>query len=394
MIGVVNTIAQFAKESIQEFKDFERFYSAENNDYRRLVFYAESSIFYRYYEDYIEYILQNSKLGISYITSQPDDEIFKLRDPHIRPFYFKHMLSAVFRKLDSKVLVLANPDLNNSYMKRAPDPVQHVLVFRGISSTHQGYRTAAFDHYDCLLCVGQYQIDEIRKREELYKLRAKELILTGYPLAERLQRQYQIYEQSAGKRQRKLCLIAPTWAPMLPESSIMDNCIETLIEKLKDKPFDVWIRPHPEYLKRNVGRINNLRKLLAATANVSLQTDLSSMECLFEADVLITDHSSIAIDYSLATGRPVVYIDTPTRTDNPEWQKLGLEPVENAYRDKLGKRLALSEVGNIAAEVEYLLDHPAEFSAKIPQLRDELVAHWQCAAEVGGRHILKLCGEE
>ena len=44
----------------------------------------------------------------------------------------------------------------------------------------------AVDNYDTVFCIGDFQIDEIRRQEELYHTKEKNLVVAGYPLLETL----------------------------------------------------------------------------------------------------------------------------------------------------------------------------------------------------------------
>ena len=64
------------KEQIKKEKeDYKRFFKVVN---KHLVFYSESNGFYKYYKGIIEYILNNTNIIIHYITSDYNDNIFKL----------------------------------------------------------------------------------------------------------------------------------------------------------------------------------------------------------------------------------------------------------------------------------------------------------------------------
>ncbi|MBS1993215.1 MAG: CDP-glycerol glycerophosphotransferase family protein [Cyanobacteria bacterium SZAS LIN-3] len=383
-----NIIGQ-AKDTAFEFSELERLMALEKK-VRRLVFYGESEIQYRYYEDYIDYLLAHWDYDICYISSHRQDPILSDKRPRIKSFYIKNLLNTAFSRLDSQVLVLANPDINNGPIKRAPSPVHHVHAFRGIASTHQGYRLGAFDHYDSLLMIQQYQVDEVRKAEELYKLPAKQLPVIGYPLTERIWREHQEFaRQNAVARERPVCLVAPTW-DAASRTSMLDVCPDEMIDRFGRCPFEVWLRPHPEYVKRFPDRMAKVEKACARTSNVRTKLELGSMQCLHQADILVTDHSTISMDYVLGTERPVVFINTPARVDNPEWTKLGLEPVENSYRSKLGAQLELTELDQLESTLKASFGDRESFGRTIPALRDELIGNWQKAAEVGGNYILGL----
>jgi len=387
MLG--NLINQ-AKDTAFEFSELERLMALDKNA-RRLVIYGESEIQFRYYEDYVEYLLANSDYDICYISSQRQDPIFNDKRSRIKPFYIKNLLSTAFSRLDSKVLMIANPDLDNGPIKRAPAPVHHVYVFRGIASVHQAYRLHAFDNYDSLLTVQQYQVDEVRKTEEIYKLKAKELPVVGYPLTERIYRDHQKYVAANGavKKKKPICLVAPTW-DSASRSSMFDVCLNETVESLAKSDFEVWLRPHPEYVKRFPDRMEKIEKACKKTKNVMTKLELGSMYCLHEADIVVTDHSSISMDYVLGTERPVVFVNTPLRVDNPEVGRLGLEPVENTYRSRLGKELSVAQLPQINDALQESFAGREAFKASVPALRDELIANWQKAPEVGGQYILSL----
>lgn len=378
----------------REFSEFERLFSTENHKLRRLVFFAENSIYFRYYEDYIEQILKNTDLQICYITSDPNDKLFSDRPARLVPFYIKNLLAGTFAKLDSDVVVMTTPDLGTGSIKRAPSPVHHVYAFHGISSTHQYYRPGAFDNYDSILCIGQYQIDEILQTEAIYSLRRKELVLTGYPLVERLYRQHQEFNNSRAQEmdRKPVCLIAPSWWWVSPSSSIMENLIEQILESVGNKDWQVWLRPHPEYLKRYRKRVEKICKMIERYKNVSMQMELSSMQCMHEADVLVTDHSTIAMDFYLAMEKPVLFVDTPLHVGNPEFEKVGLEPVENTYRSIMGARVSPAHVDNISERIEELIRNRQKFASGVPAVRSQLLANWQKAAMIGAEHIARKCG--
>jgi YidC/Oxa1 family membrane protein insertase len=285
------------------------------------------------------------------------------------------------------------PYLNSGIIKRAAAPVHHIYAFHSISSTHKKYLPAAFDNYDTVFCVGQYHIDEIRKTEEFFKLPPKNLILTGYPLVERLYNEHLQYQSKniSSISKRPFCLIAPScwWVPY--PSSIIDKQIDQIINVMSDTKYDVIIRPHPEHLKRFSKTIKKIEQAVAKTKNISLQRDLSSLSCLHEADVLITDHSGIAMEYALSTERPVLFIDTPMPPQNPNTTKIGLPVIEDLYRNRIGTSLSVDKIKEIPDQLDMLLSQQKQFSLTVPQIRAELIANWGLSAKIGGDFIISQC---
>ena len=90
------------------------------------------------------------------------------------------------------MVVMTMPDLENYHIKRSyvRKDAEYVYMFHYPLSTHMVLHTGALDHYDTILCVGEFQFAERRKQEELYHLPQKKLVLCGYGQLEKLQDAY------------------------------------------------------------------------------------------------------------------------------------------------------------------------------------------------------------
>lgn len=388
---MLQSILGFFQKTQREFADMERLFADENKASRKLVFYSERDIYYRYYEGYIEAILANSDLDVCYISSDINDPIFQSDNKRIKSYFIKNLLSAVFSRLDCKVLVMTAADLNSGSIKRAPDPVHHLYVFHAISSVHQSYRRSAFDFYDTVFCIAPYQVDELRKMEEVYSLKKKNLIVTGYPLAEKIYNEHQTYKSNkAPSPQNTTCLIAPTWGP----SSIMEHCIDALIDSLAGSEISAWVRPHPEFVKREPQRMKAIKSKIEKTKNIKLQLSLGTFDLLHQTDVLITDHSGISREYALCTERPVIFIETPLRVDNPQWAELDMVPVENTCRNQMGVCVKLEDIPKIASIIRETQAREDDYRKQIIELREKLVSNWQHSSEIGAKYVIDLCKAE
>ncbi len=386
---MIKAISSFVSDAIFEMSEYERLFLPKNKSLRCLTFYAENALYLRYYEDYIRHILTNSRLDICYISSDRKDPIFSDTPSRVYPFYIKNTLSSVLSKLDARALVLSTPDLGKGLFKSASKKTEHIYTFRGVSSTHQSYKLEAFHKYDTVFCVGQYQIDEIRATENAYDLPAKTLVLVGYPLTERIHRDN--LQWNKPRNSIPICLIAPTWDYKKPSSSILDNCLKELLEALTGPDYVVWLRPHPEFVKRYPRKILAIESLIKHYKNVELKLNLCSLECLHEADFLITDHSTISVDFALGTERPVLFINTPVRVDNPQMHKIAIQPVENIFRSQLGVCLEMHELRRTKEALKELRNSLPDFKESIPELRHALIANWQQAAAIGGNYIINVC---
>ena len=88
-----------------------------------------------------------------------------------------------------------------------------------------------------------------------------------------------------------------------------------------------------------------------------------------QSDVLITDWSGIAYEFAYKTRRPTLFVDTPMKVINPEWQKIDLVPTDISFRNEVGVSVALADViAKAGAAVADMLARPDAFAAKIDTL--------------------------
>lgn len=373
---------------IREIKDCLKFFKLDKNS-KRLAFYSENRIYYKYYEGFINSVLSSSDLDICYITSDIKDPMLNHPNDRIKPFYINKLLAFFFSILDCKVMVMTMPDLQKFHIKRSTHNVHYVYVFHAIMSTHMAYREGAFDHYDTMFCVGQHHVDEIRETEEIYKLNCKKLVEVGYPLLEKMHQDYRNYLQKTApdpKPDKKMILIAPSWF----ENNILETCVEEIGEKLLEAGYKVIVRPHPEFVKRKGQIVEAIAKKFAGKQDFELELNLISNESFYKADALITDWSGIAFEFSFGTERPVLFIDTPRKVHNPEYQRLSNEPLEVKSRKYLGKVVSPGNIGNIAEEIAEFMDNKEKYHQDIISYRQDFIFNWGKSSDVGAQALIKL----
>lgn len=378
----------FAKNpyAARERADYKRFFSVAN---KHLVFYSENNGFYKYFENVIDYLLEHTNLTIHYVTGDPNDKIFERAEKNnrIRGYYIgEKRLITLMMKMDADMVVMTMSDLENYHIKRSyvRKDTEYVYIFHYPLSTHMVLHTGALDHYDTILCVGEFQFDEIRRQEELYHLPSKKLVLCGYGQLEKLQNAYEnTPRQEHGK---KKILIAPSWQ----EGNILDSCIDDLLKELLGKGADVIVRPHPEYVKRYKGRMDAIvsRYQGYQGSDLSFELDFTTNTSIFDSDVVITDWSGTAYEFSFVTGKPSVFIDTPMKVNNPEYKKIGIEPLEIALRDQVGIRFSPDNLEKLYEKLTGLFDNMEDYRKKNLELRDKYIANYGRSGEAGGKYII------
>ena len=369
----------------REKEDYKRFFSVAN---KHLVFYSEGSGFYKYFSDVMAYLLEKSNVIIHYVTVDPDDQIFNIakKEPRIRPYYIgKTKLITLLMKMDADMVVMTCPDLDNFHLKRSyvRKDIEYVYMFHYPLSTHMVLNTGALDHYDTIFCVGAFQFDEIRAAEKLYGTPQKKLIEAGYGQLEQLHRSYTAMEKV--QRQRPKVLLAPSWQ----YDNILDSCIDPLLTELLGKGFQVVVRPHPEYMKRYKPRMDAIVERWQGHEDLTFELDFTSNNSIFDSDLLITDWSGTAYEFSFVTLRSAVFIDTTPKIHNPDYEKLGIEPLEFKLRDQVGLRVKPTEFAGLSDRLWALLQNVDGNADSIKTIRDTYISNFGTSGKAGGRYILQ-----
>lgn len=372
----------------REKADYKRFFSIGN---KHLVFYSESSGFYKYFKGVIEYILDNTNITIHYITSDPKDAIFKLAETktQIKPYYIgEKRLITMMMKMDADIVVMTMPDLENFHIKRSyvRKDIQYIFIPHSMCSLNLTMRTASIDHFDTIFCTGKHQTEETRKTEEAYNLPPKKLIDWGYCLLDEMRADYWKKQENKVEdpNRPKSVLIAPSWQ----KDNIVDSCLDEILEALRGRGYQIIVRPHPQHVRHQPERMEMLKTKFAADKDIEIQTDFSSNDTVFDADMMITDWSGIAYEYSFTTYKPVLFMDTPIKIMNPEYQRIDTEPFNIWMREILGRVVKPEDASTVGDVIDEMFAETDNYRDTIKQYAYDYVYNLDHSSEVGGKYII------
>jgi len=375
---------------LKEIAHYRRFKRLSVQD-RSIVFYAEHSGYYPYFEGIIKKLTDEYDRTLCYITSDRHDPILSNSDPRIKTFYLNRLLPFFMAFVGCKVFVMTLTDLNKFHLKRSINPVHYVYVFHALVSTHMAYRYGAFDHYDCILCAGPHQIKEIRQHEKLNNLPPKTLVEAGYYRLERIYQDYQEYvRQKPSQPDKEIILIAPSWGA----DNVLESCGEELVGLLLREGYQVIVRPHPETVKHSPGLIAQLTTKFGKSPNFTLEKSVATHDSLLRADVLICDCSGVALEYALGTERPVLFLDVPVKIKNENYRDLNIEPLELATRTKIGVIVKPEELATVPTVISQLVSAAPQYKNAIIKLREQYLFHFGKSAEIGANYVQRLISQE
>ena len=373
----------------REREDYKRFFSIVN---KHLVIYSEKSGFYKYFKGIISELLARSDMVIHYVTNDPDDVIFEVakKNPRIKPYYIslKKTISLML-KLECDMVVMTTPDLDKYYLKKSmmKKDIEYVYIPHALMSMHMGMKEGSLDAFDTIFCAGEHIKREVKATERVYGLPAKECVEFGYPLVDDLIPLGEAERKTHKTTGRKEILIAPTWN----EDNILDSCIDTMLERLLCDEYHVTVRPHPEYVKRFGQRMNAPveRWQDKVGEGLTFELDFSSNKSIYSSDLMITDWSGISFEFSFATKRPTLFVNTKMKVLNENWQKIDCTPIEITLRDEIGMSIEKSDVQNIDAIVKDTFKRSGEYEQKIEKALKAAVYNVGHSDPVGAKYILR-----
>ncbi len=377
----------FAKDpnAKREKADYKRFFSITN---KHLVFFSEKSGFYKYFENIIEALLKNTNVTIHYVTNDPNDKIFEKaeKEPKIKPYYIGPKKIITFMmKMDADIVVMTTPELDSLHIKRSyvKKDTEYIYTFHAPTSTHMCVKEDAHDNFDTIFCVGPHQVDEIREAEKVRNLKEKNLVPVGFGVIDNLIEMYDKMEKT--EKPMKQILIAPSWQ----EDNIFDSCLDEILPQLLHKGNKVIIRPHPEYVKRFKGKMDAIVEKYKNEVgdDFEIELDFSSNRTIWESDLLITDWSGIAYEFSYATKKPTLFINTTMKVLNPNYKILSCVPVEIAWKDQVGVSLEMNEVAKAGETVAELLGNPEKYSEKITEALNRNIFNIGHSGVEGAKYI-------
>ena len=187
-------------------------------------------------------------------------------------------------------------------------------------------------------------------------------------------------------KSNKTILLAPSWG----SKGTLEVCGIPLIEHLLNSDHLIYLRPHPMTLKHNQKLILEIKNIFQNNKNFILQDDLSNKEIFFQADMLITDWSGVAMEYSFGRLKPVLFINVPQKMNNPESHLLNIEPIEKSIRNKIGEIIHPDELDCINKVIDGMFKREKMFLEDIEFLRKKSVFNLGHSLEKASSRILKI----
>jgi YidC/Oxa1 family membrane protein insertase len=374
-----------------------RSYRKLSADWRNIVIYSESGQDWHFFEPLIAMLNDDLQHKVTFVTSDQGDPGLNRQHQLFKAIYIPEgfFLTLHFNMQKADVVVLTMMDLGNLQLKKSINPVHYIYLFHSLGSTHMVDHANSYDAYDSLFCVGPHHVAELRERESMQGMQARNLFEYGHPRLENLlvvAKSFQLgaTQEDSAAWTAPVVLIAPTWG----EQSIFNTCGDELTGLLLDAGYHVIVRPHYQTIQMTPEVVDKIKAKYGDRDNFEYQDRMGESDTLFRSDILISDWSAMAIEYALALEKPVLFVDLPRRIRNPDWQALGIEPQEASFRELAGDIVSPEQLAEAPEKITRLLENQQDFRQAMEKLRSQMVFNIGSSIELGAREIARLADEK
>ena len=329
---------------LQRFSSIIR-YTALPPAQKQLTFYSEGKNYWVHLEGMVRRLLEGSDIELNYVSSDPQDPGLHLDHPRLHTFEIGEgfLRNWFFENLQTQVMVMTMPDLDQFQIKRSKFPVHYVYVQHSLVSLHMIYRERAFDAFDTVFCSGPHHVVEMQAIQQAHGINGQELVEHGYGRLDAI-RAAAAGGNPAGPEDSLQVVVAPSWGP---HGLIESGLGLTLVDRLLDQGHRVTLRPHPQTNRLNAPQVAEITAKHRANSRFDFEANVATQASLHASDLMISDWSGAALDYAYGLNKPVLFIDVPRKVNNPSYETLGLIPFEVSVREDIGAIVDPAEIADL-----------------------------------------------
>lgn len=342
---------------------------------KHLVIYGESANYWGTFRPLLEELGRRGE-AVEYLTSSENDPCFTAGLPECITCRYIGKGNTAYTALNflkADALVMTTPGIGVLQIRRSKGVGKYIHVLHAFGDVHY-YKLFSFDYYDAVICNGDFQQKSLRALEALRGTEPKELPIAGCPYLDGLVAR----REAVGDLppDPNCVLVAPTWGRL----GMFTRYGSAVPKILAEAGFDVILRPHPQSYISEAGLMEQMEAELAAYSNITWDRNPDGFGSLSRASVMVSDYSTITLDFGFVFLRPVVTL----YEDNLD--PGGFEAFDIPH-DRWNTS-ALKELGPIltSPDLERLpdiirkLDTEKDRAEHIRHLRDTSIANFGCAA--------------
>lgn len=351
-----------------------------------LVIFSDDKRYWKNFEPICRE-LDSRGFDVKYMTASEDDPALKNPYEHIHAEFIGAGNKAFYKLnfLNASIVFATTPGLDVYQWKRSKGVDYYVHIAHAPNDITL-YRMFGIDYYDAVLLSGDYQIEQVRKLEELRGLPQKELVKVGLPYMDDMAKRLADDERETS--QVKTVLLAPSWG----KSAIFARFGEKMITELLKTDYNIIVRPHPQSVSSEKDMLDGLMAKFPDSERLKWNYDNDNYEVLKKSDILISDFSGVLFEFSLVYDKPVIY--TKPDMDWAEYDQWWLDDELWTFKvlPSLGAELTEESFERLSEIIDDCLNNP-KFAENRQSARDETWADYGHGAEVVADYLINKYNE-
>ena len=267
-----------------------------------IVIYSETPRYWSVFKPILDEFEKREKKVI-YLAAKDDDPVFAEDYKFVQSKVIGEGNAAYVKLafLEADICLMTTPNLDVYQLKRSKKVKHYSHIIHSVSSVVL-YRLFGLDYFDSVLTNGSFQEKSVRELEKLRGLKPKEIKVVGCSYLDYLKEKLE--GLNVERSDKFTVLLAPSWG----KSSLLNKYGEKLIDELvKNKDWNIILRPHPESYKVETKLLTKLHEKYDGTPNLSWDKERDNIIPMSKADILISDFSGIIFDWAFLFRKPFLY---------------------------------------------------------------------------------------
>lgn len=299
------------------------------------IFYSENIFYKNYYYDFFKSLLQTSKKTFLFTSDIKEYLYFKEKYQNNVLYIGDGFIKILILNFVKCNFLLTTMVGFGNVIKKSPFCKNYIYFFHALASTHKIYKDNSFDQFDIILTNGDYQKKELEKRFEIKKIFNKKIFNSGYFYLDLL-------KENSNCNDEDFILFAPSWN--YDKKNLFNDYGIDIINLLLSNNLKIILRPHPEILKRDKKIYEKTVNTFAKNKNFYVDNGPSNIASLKKSNVIITDNSSIGLEFGIAFLKPTIYINYKEKVHNSEFELIQAQPIEEQFKKEFGYALNICDL--------------------------------------------------
>lgn len=335
------------------------------------VIFSDDKRYWRIFEPICRELGKRGK-NVVYLTQSADDPAFEsgLDNVKVECLGKENKAFARLNFLNACIVLSTTPGLEVYQWKRSKNVDWYVHIPHAATEAVL-YRMFGIDYYDAVMISGAYEKRDIRYLEKLRGLPEKEIVTVGIPYMDEMAKR--LSNDAPPQEHERTVLLAPSWG----KSALFGVYGGRIIETLLKTGYHVIVRPHPQSFESEKELMSKLMSDYPESAQLEWNRDTDNYEVLRRADIMVTDFSGVAFDFSLVYDKPIIYANPNFNLDVYDAWWLDYPIWTTTALPRIGSELTEESMSSLKEQIDECLDDP-----RYAQGRREVKAEtWECFGE-------------